>query len=112
MSTYALLHEDVELALIFDIEELLAAIGRVRDVQLFVESAREIRDRVSKLIALEGEAAPATRGRSRTMRNIASRVPAASALRLIGDFERTFILPVVVVQVYLTWRVLKLLENG
>jgi hypothetical protein len=34
VSTYALLHEDVELALIFDIEELLAAIGRVGDVQL------------------------------------------------------------------------------
>lgn len=33
-STYALLHEDTELALIFDIDELLAAIGRVGDVQL------------------------------------------------------------------------------
>ena len=37
-STYALLHEDVELALILDLEELLAAIGRVGDVQLFRES--------------------------------------------------------------------------
>ena len=33
-STYALLHEDGELALIFDVDELLAAIGRVRNVQL------------------------------------------------------------------------------
>jgi hypothetical protein len=32
--TYALLEEDMGLALIFDVEELLAAIGRVRDVQL------------------------------------------------------------------------------
>jgi len=33
-STYALLHEDTELALILNIDELLAAIGRVADVQL------------------------------------------------------------------------------
>jgi hypothetical protein len=32
--TYALVHEGVELALIFDLDELLAAIGRVADVQL------------------------------------------------------------------------------
>ena len=32
--TYALLHEDVELTLILDIDELLAAIGRVGNVQL------------------------------------------------------------------------------
>jgi hypothetical protein len=34
VSTYALLHEDTELALILNIDELLAAIGRVADVQL------------------------------------------------------------------------------
>lgn len=34
MSTYALLHEDVELALIVNLDELLAAIGRERNVQL------------------------------------------------------------------------------
>lgn len=34
-ATYALLEEDVDLALIFDIEELLAAVGRERDVQLY-----------------------------------------------------------------------------
>lgn len=33
--TYALLHEDTELALILNLDELLAAIGRVGDVQLF-----------------------------------------------------------------------------
>ena len=33
-STYALLHEDSELALILNVDELLAAIGRVGDVQL------------------------------------------------------------------------------
>jgi len=33
-STYALLHEDTELALILNVDELLAAIGRVADVQL------------------------------------------------------------------------------
>lgn len=32
--TYALLHEVTELSLIFDLDELLAAIGRVGDVQL------------------------------------------------------------------------------
>lgn len=32
--TYALLHEVTDLSLIFDLNELLAAIGRVRDVQL------------------------------------------------------------------------------
>lgn len=30
--TYALLHEDAELALIFNIDELLAAVGRVRAI--------------------------------------------------------------------------------
>lgn len=42
ISTYALLHEDGELALIFNVDELLTAIGRVGNVQL---------ERVSKLIA-------------------------------------------------------------
>lgn len=34
MGTHALLHEDLELALILNVDELLAAIGRVADVQL------------------------------------------------------------------------------
>jgi hypothetical protein len=40
-STYALLHEDTELALILNIDELLAAIGRVADVQLLEEIISE-----------------------------------------------------------------------
>jgi pyruvate/2-oxoglutarate dehydrogenase complex dihydrolipoamide dehydrogenase (E3) component len=35
--TYSLLHEDGELALIFNLDELLAAIGRVGNVQLHKE---------------------------------------------------------------------------
>ena len=34
IKTYALLHEVTELALILNIDELLAAIGRIGDVQL------------------------------------------------------------------------------
>ncbi len=34
MSTYALLHEGIELALILNVDELLAAVGRVGNVQL------------------------------------------------------------------------------
>lgn len=40
-STYALLHEDTELALILNVDELLAAIGRVADVQLLEEIISE-----------------------------------------------------------------------
>lgn len=40
-STYALLHEDTELALILDLDELLAAIGRVGDVQLLAKRISE-----------------------------------------------------------------------
>jgi hypothetical protein len=36
--TYALLHEDSELALILNVDELLAAIGRVGDVQLLTRT--------------------------------------------------------------------------
>lgn len=38
LSAHALLHEDTELALILNIDELLAAIGRVADVQLHIAS--------------------------------------------------------------------------
>jgi hypothetical protein len=40
LSTHALLHEDTELALILNLDELLAAIGRVGDVQLHLASWR------------------------------------------------------------------------
>lgn len=41
-STYALLHEDTELALILNLDELLAAIGRVADVQLSKSPSQQI----------------------------------------------------------------------
>ena len=40
MSTYALLHEGIELALILNVDELLAAVGRVGNVQLKGEKTK------------------------------------------------------------------------
>jgi pyruvate/2-oxoglutarate dehydrogenase complex dihydrolipoamide dehydrogenase (E3) component len=45
--TYPLLHEDGELALIFNVDELLAAIGRVGNVQLVEENIMLAMTRIS-----------------------------------------------------------------
>lgn len=100
-STYALLHEDVELALIFDIEELLAAIGRVGDVQLQ-------RERIVSAIRT-GTGSSDSPARWISHRAASGRWRVLEVIQLRNSVRHTFILPVCgVVQVYLTWQGVKL----
>ena len=91
-STYALLHEDIELALVLDIEELLAAIGRVGDVQLRGLSAITEFEMLRDGRSNSRTAANSRRFASRT--SIARGTSYSAASRLIGRVVRTFIVPV------------------
>jgi hypothetical protein len=61
VSTYALLDEDGGLALIFDIKQLLAAIGRVGDVQL-----REVVSISGIILVSRGSPSDPRRGKSQS----------------------------------------------
>jgi hypothetical protein len=76
VSTYALLDEDGGLALIFDIKQLLAAIGRIGDVQL----GAMVSISATKLIS-RGSPSDPRRGESQS----STRLPGKEAFVLIVD---------------------------